>query len=925
MPEQVKTIKRFLSYNDPSRRRPKVASIGLPIVEFHAINANKQEEINQLPPGGGIDVTPYVTQIVIRKLITSPWETISLTMQIPPDAWHHIFPGRGYADPYNRLPETGFWVVIRQPHLRAIDYADGYPALAWGYVNGISYGMRTEDSKAGLAGLSDAIPATVQAESWWRLVNRQRIVLAPGISQAGLFGSVYNWDSWVSTLNTLMTQVSAKKWHSLTKWVAGEYTRTRTAVGYPGFLFQSLWNGIGLWDETRERERPGMGLSWLRLPTTLISASGTVYVRPKDIKNSDGTVSTGDDQVSDFQDDPTKLSNWQKNPENVSHDETSLPVHIKDEIPLVWNRYTAWRFAPMRLPQQYIVPGEAINAWNSLLPSGTLGQWLTNNFQPDMQIVELFPSLEMPVLRTCDPPLQFPIEDSAAVDPTTAHPYDSQGGPQELELDLGVDENGDPRTPAQSTGGFLGVSGQRSPDYWLGQGMGNLYQSLSKEELAAFESRQEQYLQILEKEQAGLASKVDHSLLDAVFPSPYEAEFGSDMFSVQFVKLQQLYLDPEKMTGLGRALGSQPILLYRLRPRMLHPITWRFGVYYARDRYRKNTDENWYKIIPHYVTAELVAHATGLTTSYGSDSCYPSYSDSLGIDSETGTKGVQGWITLDRLRGFNISKSEDDRINGIWVKGPYQPNSQMAPYGYLGDPMIHTDDHRYHGLRMYDVEWPFFQLTSTGTEDEGLGTLKAKISALCDMFYFLMAGHGSGGFLPGRATLDVDYSPAMNPGSFLASELPETPTTKYSPPGTFGVDLKSLIPGYSREGVSSADRDNRYGPPDSRGLPGGISGYCEAVQHTITINQDDGSFLAETQLTLSQVCDLRMGMVLANFPLRGIKKFLLQFRIDGDKWIWVGTEGGQAVDAVWDSDGSVYKVNGEEIDAAMLFYDNTED
>ena len=550
----------------------------------------------------------------------------------------------------------------------------------------------------------------------------------------------------------------------------------------------------------------------------------------------------------------------------------------------------------MRLPQHYIVPGEAINAWQSMLPTGTLGQWLTQTFQPDEHVIELFPSLEMPMLFEVDPPLQFPLEDSAAVDPTTPEPFSST--PKDVNVPPGAIQE------------KLG-NRQPSPFYWqdsasaYGQGMANLYTDLSPEEQQHFDESYDAFLEVLMEEQAG--GDIDPKLIDKAFPKPGSKELWAEAsgMNVQFLKLDRLYTPLDQMTGLKAALGSQPVLIYRLLPALLHPVGWRFAVMRARSFHAIQNEDEYYRIVPRgQVKAEMVARATGLPTSYGSDSVYPYYSDQmgkslLGDELGKGKIGLQGFVERNRIISLSIEKDEDDRINGVWVKGPLQPNSQMAPYGYLGDPAISRFDHRRHGLRMYDIEWPFLQSSGQNGESE-IGALKQKITAMCEVFFVMLANFTYGGMQYGRATAELDYEPLRNPGSYMVLEMPETPTTKYKSGNRSrnlnGGDLKDHVPNYSREGASSADEDRS---------PGGLSGYCETVTHIIQVNQRTGAVSASTTCQLSRVAELEFGRIAANFPLRdGTKLFVLSFRLIDNAFIEYGglSEDGVFMPAVaWDA------------------------
>jgi hypothetical protein len=84
---------------------------------------------------------------------------------------------------------------------------------------------------------------------------------------------------------------------------------------------------------------------------------------------------------------------------------------LGDEIPVVWDRETCATWAPLRLPQQERVPGIAISALASVLPRGSVLQWVQGSFAVEPRLIELFPTLDFPSYR--DPVGGVLAEDSA--------------------------------------------------------------------------------------------------------------------------------------------------------------------------------------------------------------------------------------------------------------------------------------------------------------------------------------------------------------------------------------------------------------------------------------------------------------------------------------------------------------------------------
>jgi len=56
----------------------------------------------------------------------------------------------------------------------------------------------------------------------------------------------------------------------------------------------------------------------------------------------------------------------------------------------------------------------------------------------------------------------------------------------------------------------------------------------------------------------------------------------------------------------------------------------------------------------------------------------------------------------------DLSISDSDRINGVYLHTPLNPSRSVELFGLAGEPVFNEDDIDRHGLRLFKGQWPFF-------------------------------------------------------------------------------------------------------------------------------------------------------------------------------------------------------------------------
>ena len=126
------------------------------IVEFHGEYNNSAWPQVMHP---GLDVTEFVVSISWTSSVDPPYETITLTMNIPRHAVHTVIPGSPTVGNLQGNIQPGFWIVVR-------DLSNGVSkeqrtTLTWGRVSEVNviHSVQNED------GVLD-VSIQIQADSW---------------------------------------------------------------------------------------------------------------------------------------------------------------------------------------------------------------------------------------------------------------------------------------------------------------------------------------------------------------------------------------------------------------------------------------------------------------------------------------------------------------------------------------------------------------------------------------------------------------------------------------------------------------------------------------------------------------------------------------------------------------------------------------
>ena len=272
-------------------------------------------------------------------------------------------------------------------------------------------------------------------------------------------------------------------------------------------------------------------------------------------------------------------------------------------------------------------------------------------------------------------------------------------------------------------------------------------------------------------------------------------------------------------TELGAALGAQPVLMYRMRPTHILPLT-RKVLREAWEERKARSASVWperYEIIIKAMT-EYVANKTGLRTTYGLDPIEPA----------NPYQSAPQVFLQDEVHDWNIAWDDVDRVNGVNVRLPYEPDGgQVETYGLWAEPFLSFADAVKHGLRLVDIDWPFkLPGNEAGLRDRG--------TAFTDLAYHMLACEDPQFF--GTVTAKTEINPWVRPGNWTLLEAPK--------------ELRL-----------------------STDYTAAVVGYVESVTNTIQVrNPEKGIVEGSTSLRLSRAGfqDLDLQKILAPPPLRGL-------------------------------------------------------
>ena len=255
------------------------------------------------------------------------------------------------------------------------------------------------------------------------------------------------------------------------------------------------------------------------------------------------------------------------------------------------------------------------------------------------------------------------------------------------------------------------------------------------------------------------------------------------------------------MCSGAKALGSQPVLIYRLKPWLLRALDHML---------MEELEAGQIKPLP-----QVVADLTGRDTTYGQDPVKPFLPTKAGTYKWSAEQVIDVRMTCD----------DQERINAVHVRSPVQPTTAVESYGLFATPSYARQDIDRHGLRLMDLDWGF--LTPYGREapvdfdfddevtfvDEA--TEKEKLDAFNQIVYAMLANNFDA-LEFGRCQVTTKFRPHAGCGHWALIDLPP--------------DLQ-----YEKEGSGA-----------------GLSGYIEEITHSLTA-APDGTVKRDTSFTLSRV------------------------------------------------------------------------
>jgi len=258
-----------------------------------------------------------------------------------------------------------------------------------------------------------------------------------------------------------------------------------------------------------------------------------------------------------------------------------------------------------------------------------------------------------------------------------------------------------------------------------------------------------------------------------------------------------------------RALGgSCPVLIHRIRPFLVDNID---SANATIARSHGNTE------IPSAGLEKTASEQLGIYQSSG-----PSRRIRRAHDKS------RDWYTVreNEVISLNPTWSDLNRVNYVTCK----PGSMMLPAlqmeGVLGVPVGAPAEWRAHGMRPYDVDWPWFPAIIENNEDE-LADLTKEILSLSELGFALLAGQEA----YSTGSMRMRFRPWMKAGHWMFAHLDRLDTTSYK-----------------SDGVSSGENWPRF------------DCYIEAITHEVSVlsvlgglfQNDDSEIIATTTVEFSR-------------------------------------------------------------------------
>jgi hypothetical protein len=484
------------------------------------------------------------------------------------------------------------------------------------------------------------------------------------------------------------------------------------------------------------------------------------------------------------------------------------PYLFSDMIAFVGTREDCLVYAPFRLPQMKPVTGDGLGSLGNIIPRGTQWSFFESTFFPDVQAMECFPSLEWPVYYTDGPAAM--IKDSTNT--TTGNANTLQAA-------------------------YVELAKGRDVPFWSD---GNNTKRFLTSVASIDEDTANNCKMDLTEFPAGATGKS---------PAPFNGN-PEGMSGVDGLKAGSSRTLAGTRAVMCQVMGgAMPVLMYRMKPKMVSPINIEEMTTNLRAAHKDHLSPQQYYTL---LSQEPASQRTGRNQWMECVNYYPNCKY---------PNGQPNWLWYMHgeyeTRRINFSIDDANRVNGMYAKTPIQPDSQMELHGMLGDVLVDNNSVYKNGLRMKTVDWPFFPAGLT--EDYSLAKFNKKLETLTEELFVLVGQR----HLWSMGQVEVAYKPWIKAGHWTTGCFPQTHNQPVVNP-----QRGKKAPDFSAPGQSAGG-----------GYPG-WSGYIQNVEHSLRA-MPDGRI---TKKTVLSIVDGSMGGFGAFFQQYGWRPE--SFRYTQRPFIW---------------------------------------
>jgi len=268
-----------------------------------------------------------------------------------------------------------------------------------------------------------------------------------------------------------------------------------------------------------------------------------------------------------------------------------------------------------------------------------------------------------------------------------------------------------------------------------------------------------------------------------------------------------------QLTPLGKALGVQPVVIYRLKPWFIEAVT--------RDVVRKTSES----ANPGEAASKLTMPMVGIGEA---------------ASRKEGAGGVQ-WFewARDEIVNAQVSWSDAERANLVFGSWCFATTDQPSSYGLTGTPIVpDTTTIKRHGLRVYGMRWPFFQTGqgSTAQIAQKVGDVAGAASNL--------AAAGGSNLLAGALAAASAVAKAFTPGLIDYNDAI--------------IELAWMMAGDGQRWCRGSF-SGLYKPQVKPGhwavvrfFDSVLTCYIEAVSHSLSVDQSSGHIIKESVVSFSR-------------------------------------------------------------------------